>query len=141
LPRDQHAQVKAVMRAAYRLDANSGMAKLRQLAEWLRRDWEAAASSLLEGLEETFTINLLDVPPSLHRCLATTNIIESPQSGLRRRTRNVTRWRDAAMAKRWAAAALVMTERRFRKIMGHRDLWALAAILGRSVTISGERVA
>jgi putative transposase len=96
---------------------------------------------LLEGLEETFTINILDVPPSLHRCLATTNIIESPQSGLRRRTRNVTRWRDAAMAKRWAAAALVLTERKFRKIMGHRDLWALAAILGRSVTTSREKVA
>lgn len=141
LPRDQHAQVKAVMRAAYRLDASIGMAKLRQLAEWLRRDWDAAANSLLEGLEETFTINTLDVPPSLHRCLATTNIIESPQSGLRRRTRNVTRWRDAAMAKRWAAAALVMTERRFRKIMGHRDLWTLAAILGRTAPTSREKVA
>lgn len=141
LPRDQHAQVKAVMRAAYRLDAASGMAKLRKLAEWLQRDWEAAANSLLEGLEETFTINTLDIPPSLHRCLATTNIIESPQSGLRRRTRNVTRWRDAAMAKRWAAAALVLTERKFRKIMGHRDLWALAAILGRSTPTSREQVA
>lgn len=141
LPRDQHAQVKAVMRAAYRLDARSGMAKLRGLAEWLRRDWEAATHSLLEGLEETFTINTLDIPPSLHRCLATTNIIESPQSGLRRRTRNVTRWRDAAMAKRWAAAALVMTERRFRKIMGHRDLWTLAAILGRTSSTSREKVA
>jgi len=43
--------VKPVMRAAYRLDAASGMAKLRQLAEWLRRDWEAAANSLLEGLD------------------------------------------------------------------------------------------
>ena len=141
LPRDQHAQVKALMRAAYRLDAPRGMAKLRKLAEWLERDWEAAASSLREGLEETFTINTLEVPPSLHRCLATTNIIESPQSGLRRRTRNVTRWRDAAMAKRWAAAALVMTEKKFRKIMGHRDLWALAAILGRSTPTSREKVA
>ena len=141
LPRDQHAQVKAVMRAAYRLDAPSGMAKLRKLGECLERDWEAAASSLLEGLEETFTVNTLDVPPSLHRCLTTTNIIESPQSGLRRRTRNVTRWRDAAMAKRWAAAALVMTERKFRKIMGHRDLWALAAILGRKKPTSQEKVA
>jgi putative transposase len=141
LPRDQHAQVQAVMRAAYRLDAQSGMAKLRKLGEWLERDWDAAASSLLEGLEETFTVNTLDVPPSLHRCLTTTNIIESPQSGLRRRTRNVTRWRDAAMAKRWAAAALVMTERKFRKIMGHRDLWALAAILGRKKPTSQEKVA
>ena len=54
-------------------------------------------NSLREGLEECFTINRLVVPPSLHRCLATTNLIESPQAGVRRRTRRVCRWRDAAM--------------------------------------------
>lgn len=40
----------------------------------------AAANSLREGLEECFTLNRLGIPPSLHRCLATTNLIESPQS-------------------------------------------------------------
>jgi putative transposase len=141
LPKDQHDQVKAVIRAAYRLDAKTGMAKLRTLADWLRREWEQAAQSLLEGLEETFTVNTLEVPPSLHRCLATTNIIESPQSGVRKRTGNVTRWRDAAMVKRWAASAFLVTEKNFRKIMGHRELWALAAILGRTTKTSQEKVA
>ena len=141
LPKEQHDQVKAVIRAAYRLDAKTGMAKLRSLADWLRREWEQAAHSLLEGLEETFTVNTLGVPPSLHRCLATTNIIESPQSGVRKRTGNVTRWRDAAMVKRWAASAFLVTEKNFRKIMGHRELWTLAAILGRTNKTSQEKVA
>ena len=30
---------------------------------------------------------------------------------------------------RWAAAAFLMTEKRFRKIMGYRDLWMLEAAL------------
>jgi hypothetical protein len=33
------------------------------------------------------------------------------------------------MAKRWAAAALLATEKNFRKVMGHKHLWALKAIL------------
>jgi len=30
---------------------------------------------------------------------------------------------------RWMASAFLRTEKRFNKIMGHRDLWALEAIL------------
>ncbi len=33
------------------------------------------------------------------------------------------------MVLRWAAAAWLLTERNFRKIMGYRDLWMLKAIL------------
>src|SRR5260370_33456685 len=51
----------------------------------------SAAASLIEGLEEGFTINRLDVPASRHRCLATTNVIESPHGGVRLRTRGVCR--------------------------------------------------
>jgi putative transposase len=129
LPQDQKGQVKSAMRAAWKLDADGGMARMKKLAEWLERDYPAAAASLREGLEDCFTINRLDVPPSLHRCLATTNVIESPHSGVRMRTRRVCRWRDSAMAKRWMASAFLATEKNFRKIMGYRDLWALDAIL------------
>jgi transposase-like protein len=100
LPEDQKDQVKSAMRAAWKLDVDGGLARMKKLAEWLERDYPAAAASLREGLEECFTINRLDVPPSLHRCLATTNIIESPHSGVRMRTRSVCRWRDSSMAKR-----------------------------------------
>lgn len=132
LPEDQKDQVKSAMRAAWKLDANDGMARMKKLAEWLDRDYPAAAASLREGLEECFTINRLGVPPSLHRCLSSTNLIESPHSGVRMRTRRVCRWRDSGMVKRWMASAFIATEKNFRKIMGYRDLWALDAILNGS---------
>ena len=141
LPDDQKHQVKSVMRAAWRLDEKAGMMRLKKLAEWLEREHPSAAASVLEGLEECFTINRLDVPVSLHRCLATTNIIESPHAGVRLRTRRVCRWRDAAMVKRWMASALLATEKNFRKIMGYRDLWALDAILNGSKSVTRREVA
>src|SRR5215468_5513764 len=133
LPEEQKAQVKAAMRASYKLEAKQGMARMRKLADWLEQECPAAANRLREGLEECFTINRLGIPPSLHRCLATTNLIESPQSGVRMRTRRVCRWRDAAMVQRWAAASFLDTEKNFRRIMGWKDLWQLEAILGRKV--------
>ncbi|PYU93534.1 MAG: IS256 family transposase, partial [Acidobacteria bacterium] len=96
--------------------------------------YESAARSLREGMKEMFTLQRLQIPESLHRCLATTNIIESPQSGVERRTRNVTRWRDADMVQRWVASAWLLTEKHFRRIDGHANLWALAAVLGRAST-------
>jgi putative transposase len=128
LPREQQAQTRSLIRAAWKLDAKEGMARLRKLAEWLREDYPDAAGSLLEGMEECFTINRLNIPFSLHRCLATTNLIESSQSGVRMRTRRICRWR-ATMPARWVAAAFLVTENNFRRVMGYRDLWALKAIL------------
>jgi len=129
LPKHLRDQVQAAMRAAYRLPAAEGMARLRKQAEWLEVEHPSAAASLREGLEETFTVNALGLPPALRRCLATTNLIESPQSGVRRRTRRVTRWQDGAMALRWAAAAWLATETRFRRIMGYQQLWILKSYL------------
>ena len=138
LPREQQEQTRSLMRAAWKLDAKEGMARLRKLAEWLRPDYPDAASSLLEGIEECFTINRLKVPPSLHRCLATTNLIESSQSGVRMRTRRVCRWR-ADMPARWVAAAFLATEKNFRRVMGYRDLWALKAILRGEVEVKAKQ--
>jgi putative transposase len=118
VPKHLRDQTKAVMRAAYRLDPKEGMARLRKQAEWLQTEHPTAAASLLEGLEETFTVNAMGLPGTLRRCLSTTNLIESPQSGVRMRTRRVTCWKDGAMALRWAATALVETEKRFRLIRG-----------------------
>lgn len=129
LPETLKGQVKAAMKAAYRLGAEQGMARLEKQAEWLAQQYPDAAASLREGLEETFTINRLNLPPSLRRCLATTNIVENPHSGVRRRTNRVSRWRDGQMVKRWAAAALMATEKNFRRILGWRDLWMLKAQL------------
>jgi putative transposase len=129
LPEELKEQVKAALRAAFRLPAKEGMARIEKQAEWLEREYPSAATSLREGLGEMFTVNRLGLSPSLVRCLVSTNVIESPHSGVRLRTRKICRWRDGKMVLRWAAAALLMTEQNFRRIMGYRDLWMLKAVL------------
>ena len=141
LPEELKDQVKAAMRGAFRLPAKEGMARLEKQAGWLEREYPSAASSLREGLEEMFTVNRLGLPPSLARCLVTTNIIESPHSGVRLRTRRVCHWQNGQMVLRWAASALLMTEQNFRKIMGYRDLWTLPAALGRNQPSTEGKVA
>ena len=121
--------VKATMNAAYRLDADQGMARLEKLAKMLEKEHPSAAASLREGLAETFTVNRLGLPATLRRCLCTTNVIESPHSGVRQRTGRVSRWRDGAMVLRWAATAFLATEKSFRRIMGYKQLWMLEAHL------------
>lgn len=141
LPQELKSQVKAVMRAAFRLPAKEGLARLEKQAEWLEREYPSAAASLREGLGEMFTVARLGLSPSLSRCLVSTNVIESPHSGVRLRTRRVCRWRDGKMVLRWAAAALLMTEKNFRRIMGHKDLWMLKAALGRNQESLKEKAA
>jgi putative transposase len=132
LPREQHAQVLNVMRAAWKLsDADEGVKRLEGLARFLEHEYESAARSLREGMAEMFTIQRLKLPPSLYKCLGTTNVIESPQSGVQKRTSNVTRWRNAAMVERWVASAWLLTEKHFRKVIGSEHLWTLAVNLGR----------
>ncbi len=129
MPKDLQKQVKCVMRAAYKLEAKEGMEKLRTQVRWLESEYPSAAASLLEGLAETFTINRLQLPPTLCRCLGTTNIIESPHAGVRVKTNRVTNWQSGEMVLRWAASALMATEKNFRRIMGHDHLWILKAAL------------
>ena len=132
LPKEQQGQALNLMRAAWKVKtAEEGEKRLEQLARFLERDYESAARSLREGMKEMFTLQRLQIPESLHKCLATTNVIESPQSGVSRRTHKVTRWRTADMVQRWVASAWLLTEKHFRRIDGHANLWALAAILGR----------
>ncbi len=137
LPKEQHGQALNLMRAAWKVKtAEEGEKRLEQLARFLERDHASAARSLREGMKEMFTLQRLQIPASLHKCLATTNIIESPQGGVERRTHNVTRWRHANMVERWVASAWLLTEKHFRRIDGHADLWALAAILDREAKSS-----
>jgi hypothetical protein len=73
--------------------------------------------------------------------LGSTNIIESPNSAARRRTGRVTRWRDGAMVKRWAAAAFLDAEKSFRCTLGYRDLWMLEAVLNDDQVAIAKRAA
>lgn len=51
--------------------------------------------------------------------------------------RNVKNWKDAAMARRWTAAGMLVAESKFRRVKGHKDMSLLVAALARH-TGSGQ---
>ncbi len=136
LPKPEQVQVKSAFRAAMRLEADEGKRKLEQLALWLEREHPSAAASLREGLDELFTINRLDLPPRLRKCLATTNLIDSTHSGVRQKTGRITNWKNGTMVLRWSAAAFLATEKHYRRIIGHEHLWILKAHLDDQETVA-----
>ncbi len=86
----------------------------------------------------------LGLPPSLARTLRSTNTIESAFSVARTTMRNVKRWRDGKMVKRWTAAGLEVAQSQFRRVNGYRDLPILTAALQRhaeKVSQEGRKVA
>lgn len=60
-------------------------------------------------------------------------MIESMISVARDTTRNVKRWRDGTMVKRWVAAGMLNAERSFRRLKGCKDMPTLVAALARHV--------
>lgn len=111
------------MKAAYRLDADEGMKRLQQQAKQLEIYYPSTAQSSRERLSETFTVNRIGLPKTLRVNLCTTNITESPYSGVRMRSRRVCNWRDGEMVLRWAASAFVETEKHFQRISSFKHLW------------------
>jgi putative transposase len=129
LPKEEQPRMRQVLRTAWRLPELQGLARLESVAQSLERRHPSAAASLREGLAEMFTVNRLHLPMLLSRSLCSTNAIESSFSGARSKIRRVTHWQDGAMALRWAAAALLATEKKFRKIYGSSGLWVLEGYL------------
>ena len=55
LPKELHDQASAVLRAAWKLGAKDGKARIEQFASWVEKQHPDAAGSLREGLGEMFT--------------------------------------------------------------------------------------
>jgi transposase-like protein len=125
LPKDRAEQVRWLMKQAFKLDAPKGKQRLKELAKELKAQYPDAAGSVLEGLDEMFTITDLGITGELARCLATTNVIESPNSVVRRVSGRVTNYKDAEMALRWTAAGFIEAEKSFKKVRGYADLKTL----------------
>lgn len=130
LPTGKRTWVRAAIRRAWAEEsASAATAKLRDLAAQLENDHPGAAASLLEGLEETVTVLRLGTSGWLLKTLCSTNPIENVQGTLAKVSRNVKRWRGGAMALRWGVTGLLIAERKFRRIKGHRELPQLLAAL------------
>ena len=93
-----------------------------------------------EGLDETLTVMRLNLPSSLRRTFATTNAIENMNGSLRRITRNVKRWKDEAMIRRWIALGIAEAQKGFRRVKGYRNMPSLIAALRKTnVAVATEK--
>jgi hypothetical protein len=91
----------------------------------LRPRNESAANSLLEGLEETLTLQRLGLFRELGTSFKTTNLLENVNRSLEDRTGRVCHWRTSDQRQRWVGTALLKIETRFRRVRGYRHLPAL----------------
>ena len=87
-----------------------------------------AAASLLEGLDEIFTVARLGITGALRRSLTNTNCIESMISTVRTVTGRVKTWHDGDMKKRWIATGMIEAQRSFRRIRGYREMANLITV-------------
>jgi transposase-like protein len=123
LPEPKKEPTRRRMQAAWaQKDPQVAEQELRKTARWLQEDWPYAAGSLLEGLEETLTVQRLKLSPKLCRSLSSTNLIENCFSQVAHRTRQVKRWDGPRMILRWTAAALLRAEKNFRRLNGCEQL-------------------
>ena len=137
LPERDRDQVRARMRAAWALtDAELAEQRLELLASELGRTWPDAAGSLHEGMAETLTLMRLGITGQLAKTLCSTNPCESMIEIVRYTQRNVKRWQDGDMRKRWTAAGMLVAEQQFRRIIGYRDLAKLVIAIERHTLIA-----
>ena len=114
-------------------DAAAGLRDARRLAAQLKTDHPDAAGSLLEGLEEMFTVAQLGITGALRRSLTNTNCIESMISTVRVVTDRVKKWEDGEMKKRWIATGMIEAQRSFRRVRGHTQMANLVTVIGHAI--------
>jgi transposase-like protein len=139
LPERDRDQVRARIRAAWALtDSELARDRLELLATELDRTWPDAAGSLREGLPETLTLMRLGITGQLAKTISSTNPCESMIEVVRYTQRNVKRWQDGDMRKRWTAAGMLVAEQQFRRIIGYRDLAKLVIAIERHAILAAR---
>ena len=116
LPERDRPRVRNRIRGAWVLKhAATAEQQLEALASELDRSWPDAGASLREGMAATLTLMRLGITGKLAKTLSSTNPIESMIEIVRHTQRNVKRWQDGDMRKRWTAAGMLQAEQQFRR--------------------------
>lgn len=138
---EQKPLVARKLNAAYALE---DYAAAKQALSSLHRELmdlnPSAARSLGEGLEETLTVHRLHVPPQLRKTLASTNVIESAFAIVERVCANVKRWHAGDQRERWVGSGLLIAEKQFRRVQGHKQIPVLLRELEALVPSKSEVV-
>ena len=135
LPDEHQADVRRKLQNAYSM---ADYAEAQRALERLHRELmdlnPSAARSWEEGMEETLTVHKLRVPDQLRRTLCCTNVIESAFSIVETVCRNVKRWRNGDHIERWVGSGLLVAERQFRKVIGHKQIPLLLSSMANAVS-------
>jgi transposase-like protein len=130
LPPEHQEAIDARIRTAYNMaDYDKAKESLDLTIRYLERLNPSAAASLREGFEETLTVHKLGITGLLRKTLSTTNPIESCFSVTRTITGRVKRWNGGDMVQRWAVAALLRAEKKFKRVKGYREIPKLTVAL------------
>jgi transposase-like protein len=123
---EQKPAVAKKLNAAYALE---DYAAAKQALNTLHRELmdlnPSAARSLEEGMEQTLTVHRLRLPMQLRKTMASTNVIESAFSIVEQVCKNVKRWHDGDQRERWVGSGLLVAEKQFRRVQGHKQIPAL----------------
>lgn len=130
LPKEHQHAIDARISAAYNMAYYDDAKKSLELTvKYLEKLNPSAAASLKEGFDETLTLHKLGVTGLLRKTFQTTNPIESCFSVTRTITGRVKRWRGDDMVQRWAIAALLRAEKKFKRVKGYKEIPKLIAAL------------
>jgi hypothetical protein len=89
LPQEQNGQAKSAMRAAWKLNAKGGLVRMKKPAEWIERDYPAAAARLCEALEEAAACpSFLASLPGQHECHRKSTVRRADENGPSARQRH-----------------------------------------------------
>lgn len=123
LPPECQETIDVRTRAAYNMASyEDAKRSLELVVKELQMLNPSAAASLREGLDETLTVHRLGITGLLRKTLSSTNPIESCFSVTKTITGRVKRWRKGDMVQRWAVAALLRAESRFKRVKGYREI-------------------
>ena len=89
-------------------------------------------------MADTLTLMRLGIDGPLAKTLCSTNPCESMIEIVRCTQRNVKRWRDGDMRKRWTAAGMLVAEQQFRRIIGYRYLAKLVIAIERHAALNAQ---
>lgn len=142
LPKELQAQWRRRLFAAWKLD-DYRQAKTQLLAyvAELKQINPSAAQSLLEGLEETLTLQRLGMNALFGRSLGTTNRIENLNRCMERFTRQVSYWSEKDQRLRWAALAALHHETRMNRLGNYQALDSLALAISKELRKSKRALA
>src|SRR3954452_7706418 len=131
--REQQPMRRALQQAYSHPDYDTAKAALERIAAELKVRNVRAANSVLEGLEQTLTMQRLGLHEQLASSFTTTNCIESLNSQVDKYVHKVKHWMHSDQRNRWVIMALTEAQKHLHKVNGHTHLHLLQEALQKHI--------